>query len=265
MNLFLAYVEKHRGLDLTFYRKNFLLRRVKARFLATRVNNFAEYIRLLKKDAGEWNNFLDNLSINVSEFFRDPEVFFYFKESCLPQLLETKKKEGMKIISCWSCGCACGEEPYSLAITLNEFLKGKANKFYIRIWATDIDSDAIRRAEEGTYAKSSLNNADEKILKEYFLALSADIYKIKEEVKKFVIFKKHNLHTDKPLECMDVVFLRNVRIYFNQGEAEKVIIDIANSMKKNGYLVLGKAETLPISLKILFEPVNLENKVFKRI
>lgn len=265
LDLFLVYAEKHRGLDLSYYRKNFLLRRLKSRLMATKVEGLGQYLRLIKKYPDEWNNLLNNLSINVSEFFRDPEVFAYFKDKCLPELLEKKIKEGMKIISCWSCGCAYGEEPYSLAIIFKEFLRQRLEKFYIRIWATDVDAEALKIAEKGEYANSLLNKIDKKILGDYFFASSSDTYKVNDEIKRQVIFKKHNLFTDEPLKSMDVVFLRNVRIYFNPEQAEKVLTDIAASLRTGGYLILGKAETMPVDLKKVFTPLSQMNKIFKRV
>lgn len=265
LDLFLAYIEKYRGLDLSFYRKNFLLRRLKVRFMATKVYNLPEYMRIIKQDPQEWNNFLNNLSINVSEFFRDPEVFLCFKDECLPKLIEEKDKKGIKTIACWSCGCSYGEEPYSLAIIFKEFLKEKAEKFYIRIWATDIDEDALRKAIKGEYVKSALNKVDEETLKKYFLPLSPDVYRLRDEIRRLVIFKKQNVFIDETLKSMDAIFLRNVRIYFNQVQAEKILIDMTDSLKKDGYLVLGKAETLPVTLKKFFEPVSIANKIFRRI
>lgn len=264
LSLFLAYIEKYRGLDLTFYRKNFLLRRLKARFMATGVSGFVEYLRIIKKDPEEWNNFLDNLSINVSEFFRDPEVFLYFKDFCLPELIKNKDENGKRSISCWSCGCADGEEPYSLAIVFKESLKERMKEFYVKIWATDIDEDALRKAQKAEYPSSALNQLNEKILKNYFFPVSYNIYRVKDEITSLVIFKKQNVFVDEPLKFMDVIFLRNVRIYFNQTQAEKVLMDMADSLKMDGYLVLGKAEIMPLTLKKIFEPVSLTNKIFKR-
>lgn len=265
LDLFLSYIAKHRGLDLSCYRKNFLLRRLKVRFMATKVYNLPEYMRIIKKDPQEWNNFLNNLGINVSEFFRDPEVFLYFRDECLPKLIEEKGKKGIKTITCWSCGCAYGEEPYSLAIIFKEFLKERMEEFYIRIWATDIDEDALSKAIKGEYVKSALNKVDEKTLKKYFLPLSPDVYRLKDEIKRLVIFKKQNVFIDETLKSMDAIFLRNVRIYFNQVEAEKILIDMTDSLKKDGYLVLGKAETMPLTLEKFFEPLSIANKIFRRI
>lgn len=265
LDLFLIYAKKYRGLDLNSYRKSFLLRRFKARFRAKGANNFPEYLRVIKREPQEWNNLLNNLSINVSEFFRDPEVFIYFKEYCIPELIKKQKEKGMGIISCWSCGCSYGEEPYSLAIIFKEFLREKGEKIFIKIWGTDVDEDALRKAKEAQYAKPALNKVDKKILEDYFIPLPDDTYTVKDEIKKLVVFKKQNLLMDKPLNFMDAIFLRNVRIYFRQPQAEKVLMDIVGSLKKDGYLVLGKAETMPVALKQSFEPVSPANRIFKKI
>ncbi|RKY36421.1 MAG: protein-glutamate O-methyltransferase CheR [Candidatus Omnitrophota bacterium] len=265
MDLFLNFVRKYRGIDLTSYRKSFLTRRLKLRLSYLGLDNLLDYIQVLKKQPQEWNNFLNNLSINVSELFRDPEVFAAFRDICIPSLIERKRKQREKTIRCWSCGCSCGEEPYSLAIIFLEKLKNINDKFALRIYATDIDEQALKKAREGIYPERSLKNAEPLILNKYFTPLGKGLYQVKDTVKEVVTFRKHNLLLDSPLKFIDVVFFRNVRIYFSLEESERILLEMYNSLKEGGYLVLGKVENLSVSLRNYFKSVSLPNKIFIRI
>jgi chemotaxis protein methyltransferase CheR len=263
IKLFLNFIKKYRGVDLSFYKDKFIYRRLKARFGAIGVHTLGEYASLLRKNDQEWNNFLDNLSINVSKFFRDPEVFFQFQKVCVPELIEKKKEAKSIFIRCWSCGCSCGEEPYSLAIIFKEFLK-QQQRFIVKVFATDVDEDALDKAKKGEYKKASLKNVESKILEKYFVHINNDTWRVNDEVKSMVSFRKHNLLIDKPLKFMDVIFFRNVRIYFDDSKVEKIYFNISSALKKGGYLVLGKVEILPSFLRGAFEPISLINKIFKK-
>ena len=261
---FLDSVKRIKGVDLSSYRKSFLLRRTKIRMAIRNIKNLTEYFYLIKKDPQEWRYFLDNLNINVSEFFRDPEVYFQFQKVCIPELIKRKEEKKQKIIRCWSCGCSCGEEPYSLAIVFKEALREKINNFILSIWATDIDEEALEIAKKGEYTLNSLKRLNEYFLKNYFIKISDSLYRVKDEIKKMVIFKKHNILTQRPLKNMDVIFFRNLRIYFDPLKAKDILLEIYKSLKKDGYLILGKVETIDFSLRKLFTPVDIANKIFKK-
>ncbi len=234
--------------------------------MITKADSLGEYIQILKKNPQEWNRLLDNLNINVSEFFRDVEVFRHFREICIPELVKQQEDKLIRTIACWSCGCSCGEEPYSLAITFREALKEKISQYPVKIWATDISEAALKKAEKAEYTKEALGKVDENILKKYFLRLPNDGYTLNNEIKNMVLFKKHNFFTDPPPKFTDVIFLRNVRIYYAPEQAEKVLLHLSESLKKGGYLVLGKAESMPVNLlRKVFEPVNLVDKIFMKI
>lgn len=265
IDLFLSFVKRGRGVDISSYRKSFLSRRLTVRFNARGVRNLAEYIGLLKKDPDEWNCFLDALSINVSEFFRDADVFTHFRDYCLPELIRRKKGEGEKNIRLWSCGCSCGEEAYSLAIVLKEFLESRCLEFTAKIFATDIDSDALHKAKAGIYSITALESVDKKILEDYFTPLSSEVYAVKDELKKWIIFRRQNIFTDEFFKNIDVIFFRNVRIYFDRGRADTILAKIQYSLRKGGYLVIGKAEDLSFAGKTIFEPVDTRYKIYRKI
>ena len=230
--------------------------------ITTCIQLIPEYISELKRQPQEWVNFLNALSINVSEFFRDPEVFQYFKEYCIPEIIKKKKQNCERVIRCWSCGCSYGEEAYSLAMLFAESLQRESEEFLIKVRATDIEGKAIEKAKNGEYQKASLGKVDKRILKKYFSSLSSDEFKVNDQVKKLVTFQKQNINMDGFFNNMDVIFFRNVKIYFSEAESEKILSKLANSLRSGGYLVLGKVETIQSSIKDLFRTININNKIF---
>ncbi len=265
IDIFLEYISQSRNVDLTFYRKTFLTRRLGIRLNATKCTTVDEYIALLKENPSEWDAFLDRLSVNVSKFFRDPEVYSEFRKLVIPQLIMFKKENSALSLRCWSCGCSNGEEPYSLSILFTEALKEWNEKLSLRITASDVDSDALATAQKGEYASSSLNEVSSYLLDLYFEKISLDRYRVKNEIRNHVAFKKHNLFTDRPFPFMDVVFFRNVGIYLSKDNAEKVFESLYKSLRKDGYLVLGKVETLRKSFRDRFQPVSLGSKIYKKL
>jgi len=268
IDLFTAYVKKYRGVELSFYRKTFLARRLQGRFEAVGAVNILEYIKVLKRDPDEWGRFIDKLSINVSEFFRDWEVFKFFRDHCVPDLLAVKMKRGARQIRCWSCGCSCGEEAYSLAILFREFLREKADSFFIKIHATDVDEQALNIAREGVYERKSLANCSwmgEEVLRKYFTFIPGGKYVVKDELKSMVDFQRHNLLTDRPFERIDVIFFRNVQIYFSRNKVDEILAKIYQGLNKGGFLVLGKVEAVGVPLRSLLEMVSPVGKIFRKI
>ena len=268
IDLFLAYIKKYRGVDLSFYRKTFLSRRLQGRFEAVGAANILEYVKILKVHREEWERFIDKLSINVSEFFRDWEVFKFFRDRCIADMVEAKLRRGSHYIRCWSCGCSCGEEPYSLAILFREALRQNDAKFFIKIHATDVDEDALSQAREGEYERKALINCarmGDDLLGKYFTFVSGGRYRVKDEIKSMVSFERHNLLTDKPLEHIDVVFFRNVQIYFSRTSVDDIVLKINNGLNKYGYLVLGKVETIGARVRSYMDLVSPNNKIFKKI
>jgi len=264
LNIFIAFAKRMKGLDLSSYRQSFLLRRLKVRMDIHKLYNLLGYVKILEDEPKEWENFLESLSINVSEFFRDPDVFNFFYNNCIKNLIEKKKLNAQKTIRLWSAGCSFGEEAYSLAILLKEALPKDSEKL-IRIWATDIEKSALSIARKGEYLAHPLKNIEDKLLKKYFMSPSEGRWIIKEDIKKLVSFKQHDLLSDPPLRFMDVVFCRNVRIYFNMSQGEKVLFNIHSSLREGGYLVIGKVETLPTPLKNLFLPIEGYYKIFQKL
>jgi len=252
LNAFLCSLEKFKGVDLSSYRENFLQRRLRSRMIATKSESLFHYLRILKKEPDEYKRFLGALSINVTEFFRDPDVFDLFRKNCLKDVIEKKEACRHEIIRIWSAACASGEEAYSLAIIITEELKTKIDNFKIRIWGTDIDKDALEDAKKAEYGLRSLKEVGSETLNRCFT--NTEIVK----------FTQHNLITDAPLKYLDVIFCRNVMIYLRRQQQEKIFENFYNALNPKGYLVIGKVESILGAPKDLFIPVDLNKKIFQK-
>ncbi len=253
-----SLVKRLKGIDITGYKDDFLMRRVRARMLALGITSIESYIRYLKNNPSEIDKLLDALSINVSEFFRDPWVWDKVRK-ILEQLIRSKS-----IVRIWSAGCSRGEEPYTISIIVHEIL-GSVNGFKkVTIYATDIDKEAIKEAMEGVYSLSALKNVPKHLLYKYFEKIDLTKYKVKDSVKSIVKFRQHDLIKDPPLLFMDIVFCRNVLIYFNKELQSKVIRKFYKSLNSRGYLVLGISEYLPEDLRGLFEVYDLRSRIFRK-
>ena len=247
------FIRREKNVNLSYYRPTFIFRRIKVRMGACQASSLSDYKDILVKDDQEWDRLANVLSVNVSKFFRDKDVFDYFADNCLRELFDKKIKRGQKTLRIWSAGCSCGEEPYSLAIILKDrFTKEINNGMASYVLATDMDFDALNAAKKGVYRKERLENISSFMLKNYFNNIGNGNWAVKDEVKGLVKFKKQNLLADKTLRFIDVIFCRNVRIYFDQKEAEKLLWNMYESLNNGGYLVLGKIEILPIKLRKAF-------------
>ena len=241
---FLAFIQKSKGIDLASYRENFLKRRIYVRMYANKVQDYSKYIDIIDKDPEEYNRFLDTLGINVSEFFRNADVFEAFSKDVLLGLVEKKKASNQRIIRIWSAGCASGEEAYSLAILLKETLGEDIKNFMLRLWGTDIDRESLSNTQIAEYPKASLKEVDPKLIEKYFTALPNEMFRLKDEIKNMVKFSPHNLVNEPILKFMDVIFCRNVIIYFTRQQQELLMRNFYNALNYNGYLVLGKIENI---------------------
>ncbi len=257
----LNYINKERGIDLNSYRQTFAFRHLRSRMMDTNCCNCQEYINYLKGNPREIDLFLDDLSINVTHFFRDPDVFAAFQESALTDLIRRKSKNKPNLIRIWSAGCASGQEAYSLAIMMNETL-GNGKDLTVKIWATDVDKAALKRAEAGEYEQKDLKEVNKKILEKYFVQAYNGKYSVKPELKKMVRFQRQNLISDPVLKFMDVIFCRNVMIYFTRKHQEELIAKFHESLNPGGYLVTSKVEGT--WNKDIFTSYSPYNKIYQK-
>ncbi|MFC1592418.1 CheR family methyltransferase [Candidatus Omnitrophota bacterium] len=263
LEVFIAVIRKSREIDLSSYRKNFLLRRLNYRMKLLNSGSIADYLRLLKHDDKEFNKFLETLAINVSQFFRDPEVFDYFRKYCLPEIIRRKASSATKTIRIWSAGCAQGQEPYSLAIMMKEELV-QQESFFIKIWGTDIDKDVLERARAAEYDSNSVKEVGIARLKKYFRQPRGELFSLNDEIREMVRFSRFDLFSEPPFKYVDLIFCRNVMIYFDWKQQDTLFRKFHKALRPGGYLVIGKVETIRGDLRNKFLAVTLNHKIFQK-
>ena len=257
-----AMLKRRLGIDLSGYKDQFIKRRVYARMLTCNVKSVSQYLRLLERSVEERRSFLDALSINVSCFFRDSYVWGVVKEKVLRKAIEDKiwKRGRLQI---WSAGCSYGQEPYTIAILILELAKELGTLPPVTIYATDIDEDALERAKIGVYPPMEVKNVPPQLLREYFLWMNGK-YKVRNEVKALVRFRRHDLINQPPLKFIHIIFYRNVQIYLSRECQIKVLRNFYTSLNPPGYLILGTSETIGEEGKDLFELISTYARIYKK-
>ncbi|HDK7167382.1 TPA: protein-glutamate O-methyltransferase CheR [Clostridium botulinum] len=235
LEYFEEWILKDFGINLKAYKQNQLQRRILSLMSRVGVNSVEEYINLLKKDKDQRIKFLDFITINVSEFFRNPEIFDELEKKIKVELLNNTSGS-LKI---WSAACSIGAEPYSLSIIMDEISPNKKHK----IIATDLDMTILQRAKEGIYAQAEIKNVKKERLEKYFTK-EGEKYKIKSSIKNVVTFKKHDLILDNYEKDFDLIVCRNVVIYFNQDIKDNIYKKFSESLKKGGLLFVGATESI---------------------
>ncbi|MBN2013628.1 MAG: protein-glutamate O-methyltransferase CheR [Candidatus Altiarchaeota archaeon] len=257
-------IQRERGFNCKNYKDTTLKRRINVRMKVNNVQSYGEYIRLLINNKREYDKLVDVLTINFTEFFRDKEMFDLLREEIFPELIDRKKREGKKVISIWSAGCAAGEEPYSIAIILQELLGDDMKNFVVAIKATDIDEKCLGDAVRGLYEKDLLKNVGVELLEKYFDKV-CDYYRLRDSIKSMVKFEKSDLINGKPQHYVDVIFCRNVFIYFSRDTQKEIFEAFYDSLAKEGYLVIGKTETMHEAMHKKFNLVSLSERIFRKV
>ncbi|HEV2461453.1 MAG TPA: chemotaxis protein CheB, partial [Ktedonobacterales bacterium] len=258
---FLEEIRERFGLDFNSYKTPTILRRLQRRVVATSTDDLDGYIDYVHAHPEEYQQLINSFLIKVTEFFRDPDLFAYLRETVVPDLITRSRKRGNEL-RIWSAGTATGEEAYSLAIVLSEALGSAIEHFNLRIFATDADADAIAFARRGIYPASALVHMPEDLIGRYFTKDDGN-FQIKKRVRSLTVFGQHDLGGRAPFPHIDLVMCRNVLIYFTPDLQQRTLKLFAYSLRDGGYLVLGKAET-PGPLAEFFVPQHKTLKVFRR-
>ena len=224
------------------------------------VDNEAQYLRLLEKEAPEVDALFRDALIHVTSFFRDPAVFQTLRESVLPQIV--KRKQLGEPIRLWVPGCSTGEEVYSLAICLLEVLPSDVERPRIQIYATDISEAAIARGRAGVYPKSISREVSAARLKRFF-SVCTDGYQVAKALRETCIFARQDVANDPPFARIDLISCRNLLIYFDAELQKKVLPTLHYALNPGGYLVLGLSEGSS-SFRDLFEAVDSKQKIFAK-
>ena len=260
----LDHLNKHRGVDFSGYRAAMIQRRIDQRVSFTHCSDTRAYLSYLKSNPHEIDILIETLTINVSSFFRNTLVFEYLGKQLLPALLQQKKSLTHPSLRIWSCGCAMGEEPYSMAILINECIEMERQgpDVNVDIFATDIDANAIKKAKKAVYQKESIKNIKYGLMEKNFLS-KGDAFHLLSFLKQQVSFSVYDIldqNSYAPPESIfgdfDMVLCRNVLIYFNTEYQDKIFDKLYRALNINGYLILGEAEVPPIKYQNHFRKVN---------
>lgn len=225
------------GIDLSLYKETQLRRRLSFMLVRSGALTVDQYLKKLDTDPRVLEDFKNRFTINVSEFFRNPERFEDLKKKVIPALL-TLPSVTLKI---WSAGCSLGSEAYSIAILLTEM---NPNKAY-RIWATDIDEDILKQAKAGTFRTLHLKNVPADWLTRYFVLGEDGDYSIRASLQKSIRFQKHDVLRDPVNEAFSLVVCRNVIIYFEEEAKKTAFQKLSDAVKPGGYLWIGSTERIP--------------------
>jgi two-component system, chemotaxis family, CheB/CheR fusion protein len=260
LKVIIQLLRKETGVDFKHYKVNTIKRRIIRRMLLREFKTLNNYAKYLKRHAHEVNALYQDLLINVTSFFRDPDSLEFLKKSLLPKLI--KSKQPGDFIRVWIPACSTGEEAYSFAIILSELLSDKVTNIPIQIFATDLSEHAIAKARIGVYSKNDLSDISAKRLQRYFTKVDGS-YRIAKSIRDLCVFAPHNIFKDPPFSRIDLISCCNLMIYLDTILQKKLIATFHYALNRNGYLVLGKSETIGTSGG-LFTPVERKFKIFQR-
>lgn len=236
------------------------MRRVMRRMQVVNVATFDEYHDYLQVHQEEFAALFNTILINVTSFFRDPDVWDYLRAEVLPGLPAVMSGEPIRI---WSAGCASGEEPYSIAMCFAELLGVDGLRDRVKIYATDADEQALAEARAGTYSARAIAGAPAELAAKYFESVGPN-HAVHRELRRAVIFGRHDLLQDAPISRVDLLFCRNTLMYFNSDAQARILNRFLYSLNTGGTVVLGRAEML-FSHASTFAPVDLKRRVFRAV
>ena len=230
------------GIVLGDHKREMVYSRLARRIRALKLNDFKAYLAYLDthKDQ-EFDAFINAITTNLTSFFREVHHFEFIKSELIPNLIKANKDT--KRVRIWSAGCSTGEEPYSLAMTLNNAFP---SNWDVKILATDLDSNVLEKAQKGVYTAANVNGLDATHLKRWFLkSKDGEHYKVKDTLRERISFKRLNLLQDWPMKGpFDLILCRNVVIYFDKETKDHLFKRYANILSDHGYLFLGHSESM---------------------
>ncbi|MBP3703064.1 MAG: protein-glutamate O-methyltransferase CheR [Lachnospiraceae bacterium] len=224
------------GIDLHSYKENQMKRRINSFISKHNCDRYSDFIRQLKNDKELYDQFITYLTINVSEFYRNPTQWKTLETEVFPYLT---KMFGNKL-KIWSAACSTGDEPYSLAMVLSDFIPLSQ----IQIIATDLDKEVLDKAKKGYYQEKSIRGLPEKYRKKYIEDDGSGVIRVKQEIRNCVTFKEHNLLKDTYESGFHLIVCRNVLIYFTEEAKDEVYYKFAKAMKPDGILFVGSTEQI---------------------
>ncbi|HZX48193.1 MAG TPA: protein-glutamate O-methyltransferase CheR [Nitrospirota bacterium] len=252
-----------RGWDFRRYRRSSIKRCIERRIAISRLT-YPAYVESLDSEPLEFNLLFNQITIKVSEFFRDPEVFRRIEDYVIPMTLRRLTETGSTDLRIWSCGCAKGEEPISMAILINKLLNETGHEPDLKIFGTDIDEAAVDSARKGVFIQNSLKNVNPVMRSQLFQAYGSD-FKIMPQIRNLVTFGAHDIVSNIQLSRMDIILCRNLLIYFEKELQEKVFEKFYYSLKPGGFIVLGKSEVPPLRFRNKLIEVRNRERIYQKV
>ena len=254
-------VRRERGIDLAVYKRAYLLRRLAVRQRAAGIAGLGDYVARVAADPAEAAAFLRTLTVNVSEFFRNPSLFRLLEQQILPERLAACAREG-RPFQAWSAGCATGDEVYSVALLLGRLGAPPAGADLL---GTDLDAEAIKIARGGAYEPSSLREVPAALRERWFEpAPPPRSWKVRAPYPARIQFRVHDVLRTPPRRGQDLVLCRNLMIYLEPALQETVLLHLAAALRPGGVLALGRVERLSGAGRARFEPIDLRERTYRR-
>jgi two-component system CheB/CheR fusion protein len=256
----LEYLKRNRSFDFTGYKRSTLVRRVDKRMQAVAVDGYAAYVDYLEVHPGEFAELFNTILINVTGFFRDPEAWRALAQDVVPVLLSRRPDHPVRV---WSAGCASGAETYTLVMVLAEALGHDLFRQRVKVYATDVDDDALAQARAAHYTARELEGVPEELRERYFEPANTG-FVFRNDLRRHVIFGRHDLVHDAPMSHLDLLVCRNTLMYFNAEIQARILARFHFALHPDGYLFLGKAEMMR-SHGGLFAPADLKSRLFQKV
>jgi len=259
----LKLLQQRSGVDFTYYKQTTVSRRIGRRMALHQRGDLADYLRFLSSDIAEQDALFKDMLIHVTAFFRDAKTFKTLTEKVLPALVDGKQDE--ETIRIWIAGCSTGEEAYSIAICLHEYLKlnpSFGGRGAVQIFASDVSKNAIKKARAGIYSKEEIKTISEDRLTNYFTKTVGG-YQVNKVIRDMCVFANHNFLKDPPFARIDLLTCRNVLIYMDASLQKKALTTFHYALKENGTLLLGKSETVTAAA-VLFNNLDKQHKLYTR-
>jgi len=253
------YIEQTLKIQCSNYKEDYIKRRLLSRMRSTNTSSYLEYLRYVREHEPELENLRNALTINVTEFFRDADVYDLIRKEVLPALFR-----GRKTLRIWCAGCSTGEEPYSLAMILSDMMA--ADKTISgHIFATDIDEVVLKKAKEGIYSEKAMGKLSETQIHRHFTKLPDGTYQVRPHLQSLIRFRPHDLMSGQPISrFLDMITCRNVTIYFTEKQKDELAKMFYSALVPGGYYVMGKTEYLGREVEGLFTPVNSIQKIYTK-
>jgi len=261
LDAFLDFVKQARGFDFAGYKRSSIERRVAKRMAEVGVESYDDYTDYLELHPEEFASLFNSILINVTSFFRDPQTWEYLASEALPELLQTRPPDSP--LRVWSAGCASGEEAYTLAMVLARVLGDDAFQQRVKIYATDVDEEALEQARTGAYLPKDLEGVPGDALDRFFERTDQRSV-FRRDLRRCVIFGRNDLVHDAPISRIDLLVCRNTLMYFTAEAQGQILRRFRFALSDDGVLLLGKSEML-ITHGDLFTPVDLKRRLFRKV